>query len=142
MLWRTGTQEAPDHADVKTVRRYIAAAESAGLVASAEPSPLGDESLASVLATLAPETGRPHGDAQQCIEERDERSSACSRSVCDCPTFVGCYTGAASTSPIRRYIASPSPSSGSASALRPFVADGEPGEELPDERDRRRRFRA
>lgn len=57
--------------DVKTVRRYIAAAEACGLAPGPEP-PLDDEQVTAVVAALAAETGRPHGDAWlRCEAERD-----------------------------------------------------------------------
>src|SRR5580658_6402465 len=74
-LWRAGTPKKRIAAqlalDVKTVRRYIGAAETVGL-APATPEPT-EEQLAAVIAALAPDTGRPHGDAwQRCVEHRDE----------------------------------------------------------------------
>src|SRR5512142_2855397 len=75
-LWRAGTPKKRIAAqltlDVKTVRRYVAAAEHVGVTAPAA-SAVTDEQLAAVLAALAPDTGRPHGDAwQSCVAERDE----------------------------------------------------------------------
>jgi transposase len=74
-LWKAGIKKkriaAQATVDVKTVRRYIGAAEDCGLVPGPEP-PLDDEQVAVVVAALAPETGRPHGDSwQQCEVERD-----------------------------------------------------------------------
>src|SRR4051812_29491709 len=74
-LWRAGTPKKRIAAqlplDVKTVRRYIAAAKGCGL--TPEPTPVTDDQLGSVLAALAPDSGRPHGDGwQRCIDERDE----------------------------------------------------------------------
>ena len=60
-LWRAGIKKKRIAAqltlDVKTVRRYIAAAESCGLAPGPEP-PLDDEQVAAVVAALAPDTGR------------------------------------------------------------------------------------
>jgi hypothetical protein len=72
-LWRAGVKKKRIAAqltlDVKTVRRYVAAAESCGL--SPGPDALSDEQLAAVVAALSPDTGRPHGDGwQQCVAER------------------------------------------------------------------------
>jgi hypothetical protein len=74
-LWKAGIKKKRIASqltlDVKTVRRYIAAAESCGLVLGPDP-PLDDEQVAAVVATLLPDTGRPHGDSwQQCEIERD-----------------------------------------------------------------------
>jgi hypothetical protein len=73
--WKAGLNKkriaAQTTVDVKTVRRYIAVAEDCGLVPGPEP-PLDDEQVAAVVAALAPDTGRPHGDSwQQCEAERD-----------------------------------------------------------------------
>jgi hypothetical protein len=56
-LWRAGTPKKRIAAqltlDVKTVRRYVAAAESCGI--SAGPEPLADEQFGAVVAALAPD---------------------------------------------------------------------------------------
>ncbi len=69
-LWRAGTKKKRIAAeltlDVKTVRRYIGAAESCGLAPG--PEPLSDEQVASVVVALSPDTGRPHGDGWQLCE--------------------------------------------------------------------------
>ncbi len=71
-LWRAGTKKKRIAAqltlDVKTVRRYIGAAEGCGLAPG--PEPLSDEQVASVVAALSPDTGRPHGDGWQLCEDR------------------------------------------------------------------------
>ena len=74
-LWRAGTKKKRIAAqltlDVKTVRRYVGAAESSGLAPG--PDALTDEQVAAVVAALSPDTGRPHGDGwQQCETERAE----------------------------------------------------------------------
>ncbi len=74
-LWKAGAKKkriaAQTMVDVKTVRRYIGAAEDCGLVPGPEP-PLDDEQVAAVVAALAPDTGRPHGESwQQCEAERE-----------------------------------------------------------------------
>jgi len=74
-LWRAGIKKKRIASqltlDVKTVRRYIAAAEACGLVPGPEP-PLDDDQVAAVVAALAPDTGRPHGDAWlRCEAEHD-----------------------------------------------------------------------
>jgi hypothetical protein len=58
--------------DPKTVRSYVAAAESAGLRRGAAGS-LSEELLAKTLEMLKPLGGRPHGDAWAlCEQEREE----------------------------------------------------------------------
>lgn len=74
-LWQEGTPKKRIATqltlDVKTVRRYVGAAERCGLAPGG--GPVTDEQLAAVVAALAPETGRPHGDGwQQCVAERAE----------------------------------------------------------------------
>jgi hypothetical protein len=48
--------------DVKTVRRYVAAAEASGLTREAGLDGLTEARLAAVIGTVQPATGRPHGD--------------------------------------------------------------------------------
>ena len=56
--------------DPKTVRRYVRAAEAAGLRAPLET--LRDEQLRDVLLALHPSGGRPHGDDwTRCSEQRE-----------------------------------------------------------------------
>lgn len=56
--------------DPKTVRRYLRAAEAAGLRAQTEA--FGDEQLRDVLLALQPSGGRPHGeDWTRCSEHRE-----------------------------------------------------------------------
>lgn len=156
-LWRAGTPKKRIAAqltlDVKTVRRYVAAAEHVGVTAPAA-SAVTDEQLAAVLAALAPDTGRPHGDAwQSCVAERDEIERLLGQRV--------------RLSKVRRLLhrrgvdipyatlhrfAVAELGFGQRAPTIP-VADGAPGEELhidtgwmtmlePDEHGRRRRFRA
>src|ERR1700753_674201 len=75
-LWRAKTPKKRIAAqltlDVKTVRRYIAAAER-GDITQEGLEALRDEQGGAVIAALAPDTGRPHGDGRQrCEQERDE----------------------------------------------------------------------
>jgi hypothetical protein len=57
--------------DVKTVRRYIAAAQAHGLVREHGPGALKDELVAAVMAEVRPITGRPHGDGwARCEQHR------------------------------------------------------------------------
>ena len=55
--------------DPKTVRRYLAAAEAAGVRTSA--GPITDEQVRDVLLALHPAGGRPHGDSwDHCTTQR------------------------------------------------------------------------
>lgn len=139
--------------DVKTVRRYVAAAEACGLVPGPAP-PLDDEQVAAVVAALASDTGRPHGEAwQRCEAERD--------------AIEKLLDGGVRLSKVRRLlhrrgVEVPYPTLhrfavaelgfGQRGPTIP-VADGNPGEEVhidtgwmtllePDERGQRRKFRA
>lgn len=155
-LWRAGGQKKRIATqltlDVKTVRRYVAAAESCGFVPS--PGALTDEQLALVIAALSPDTGRPIGEGRrQCVAERDEIERLLGERV--------------RLSKIRRLLqrrgveipystlhrfAVEELGFGRRAPTIPVV-DGKPGEELhidtgwmtllePDERSQRRRFRA
>jgi transposase len=73
-LWRAGGKKKQIAKqltmDVKTVRRYVAAAEDCGLGPGS--GLLTDEQVAAVVSALSPETGRPHGDGwERCEAERD-----------------------------------------------------------------------
>lgn len=156
-LWRAGSKKKRIAAqltlDVKTVRRYIAAAESCGLAPGPEP-PLDDEQVAAVVAALAPDTGRPHGDGwKQCEAERDAIKALLADDVrlskirkllrrrgLDVPY-----------STLHRFAVAELGFGQRAPTIP--VADGKPGEEVhidtgwmtllePDERGKRRRFRA
>lgn len=156
-LWRAGTPKKRIAAqltlDVKTVRKYVVAAQAAGLQAPAIEA-LTDEQVSAVVAALAPDTGRPHGDAwQRCVEARDEIEQLLAQRV--------------RLSKVRRLLhrrgieipyatlhrfAVAELGFGQRAPTIP-VADGKPGEEVhidtgwmtmlePDARGRRRRFRA
>src|SRR5262249_5477151 len=64
-LWLGGARKkriaAQMGLDVKTVCRYIAAAEAIGLTWEAGPDGLDDARLTTVVSTVQPGTGRPHG---------------------------------------------------------------------------------
>jgi len=156
-LWRAGIKKKRIASqlmlDVKTVRRYVAAAEDCGLVPGPEP-PLDDEQLAKVVAALSPDTGRPHGDAWlQCEAERDAIEKLLT---------AGVRLSKVQRLLHRRGVDVPYPTLhrfavaklgfGQRAPTIP-VADGKPGEEVhidtgwmtflePDERGRRRKFRA
>src|SRR6266498_3885568 len=65
-LWLTGVRKKRIAAqlglNVKTVRRYLRAAQAHGLTIAAHPDELDDGLLAAVVNTVQPGTGRPHGD--------------------------------------------------------------------------------
>jgi len=65
-LWLTGVRKKRIAAqlglNVKTVRRYLRAAQAHGLTIAARPDQLDDGLLAAVVSTVQPGTGRPHGD--------------------------------------------------------------------------------
>jgi hypothetical protein len=57
--------------DVKTVRRYIGAAWAAGLRREMSADALDDALLATVVSTVQPGAGRPHGDGwTECAAHR------------------------------------------------------------------------
>jgi len=155
-LWRAGAKKKRIAAqltlDVKTVRRYIAAAEGSGLAPG--PETLSDEQVAAVVAALSPETGRPHGDGwERCEAER--------------ATIKKLLEDRVRLSKVRRLLhrkgvdvpystlprfAVAELGFGQRGPTIP-VADGKPGEEIhidtgwmqllePDEHGKRRRFRA
>lgn len=75
LLWMGGAKKkriaAQLSLDVKTVRRYIAAGESTGLVVGA--GELTDEQVGAVVLALQPSVERAHGDGwQKCESERAE----------------------------------------------------------------------
>ncbi len=55
--------------DIKTVRRYVAAAQAQGLVREHGPDGLKDEFVAAVMAEVRPVAGRSHGDGWACCEQ-------------------------------------------------------------------------
>ena len=58
--------------DVKTVRRYVRAAQALGLTRASGEAALGDEWLTALLASLRTQAGRPRGDAwERCQAQRD-----------------------------------------------------------------------
>ena len=65
-LWLTGVRKKRIAAqlglNVKTVRRYVRAAQAQGLTIAASPDQLDDGLLAAVVSTVQPGTGRPHGE--------------------------------------------------------------------------------
>jgi transposase len=65
-LWLGGTARKRIAAqlglNVKTVRRYIAAAEASGVAREAGPEALPDDLIAAVVSRMQPHVGRPRGD--------------------------------------------------------------------------------
>src|SRR5205809_538805 len=58
--------------DVKTVRRYVHAAQALGLTPSSGEGALTDELLTALLASMRTQAGRPRGDAwERCQAHRD-----------------------------------------------------------------------
>ncbi|HAM57518.1 MAG TPA: hypothetical protein DCQ64_19745 [Candidatus Rokubacteria bacterium] len=75
-LWLTGVRKKRIAAqlglNVKTVRRYLRAAQAHGLTIAASPDQLDDGLLAAVVSTVQPGTGRPHGDGwAACAAQRE-----------------------------------------------------------------------
>lgn len=155
-LWRAGTKKKRIAGqltlDVKTVRRYIAAAEGCGLAPSAEP--LADEQVAAVVAALCPDTGRPHGDGwQHCEAARAEIERLLEQRVrlSKVRRLLQRRGVEVPYSTLHRFAVAEFDFGRRAPTIP--VADGKPGDELhidtgwmtllePDERGRRRRFRA
>ena len=73
-LWLSGVRKKRIAAqlglNVKTVRRYLRAAQAHGLTIAASPDHLDDGLLAAVVSTVQPGT-RPHGDGwAACVAQR------------------------------------------------------------------------
>jgi transposase len=155
-LWRAGIKKKRIAAqltlDVKTVRRYVGAAERSGLAPG--PEPVSDAQFAAVIAALAPDTGRPRGDGwQQCEAERGEIERLLTQRVrlSKVRRLLQRRGGVVPYSTLHRFAVAELGFGQRAPTIP--VADGEPGEEIhidtgwmtwlePDERGRRRRFRA
>jgi len=155
-LWMGGAKKkriaAQLSLDVKTVRRYVAAAEGVGVVPGA--SELTDELYGAVLLALQSSAERPHGDGwQQCIAERNEiarlleqhvRLSKVRRLLLRRGVDIPYST-------LHRFAVAELDFGRHAPTIP--VVDGKPGDEIhvdtgwmtmlePDEHGRRRRFRA
>jgi hypothetical protein len=59
--------------DVKTVRRYVHAAQALGLTRASGEAALSDEWLTALLASLRTQAGRPRGDAWECCQAHRDR---------------------------------------------------------------------
>jgi hypothetical protein len=138
--------------DVKTVRRYVRAAESVGLAIGA--GELTDEQVGAVLLALQPTAERLHGEGwQKCEAERAEIKRLLEQhvrlsKVCRLLHRRGVEVP---YSTLHRFAVAELDFGRRAPTIP--VADGKPGEEIhidtgwmtllePDERGRRRRFRA
>jgi len=140
--------------DVKTVRRYLEAAGAAGLRRGLGPEALDDAMLATVVSTVQPGAGRPHGDGwAECATHRAfiEAHLQAGRRLSKIRTLLGRQGVAVSYATLRRF-AIAELGFGRATTTIP-VADCDPGEEVqldtgwmthlaPDATGRRRRFRA
>jgi hypothetical protein len=155
-LWMGGAKKkriaAQLSLDVKTVRRYVSAAERIGL--SPGVGELTDEHVGAVVLALQSTPDRAHGDGwQRCVAERDEiarllkqrvRLSKVRRLLLRRGVEIPYST-------LHRYAVAELDFGRHAPTIP--VVDGKPGEEIhidtgwmtmlePDERGRRRRFRA
>ena len=157
-LWLAGVRKKRIAAqlglNVKTVRRYLRAAQGHGLTAAASPDELDDGLLAAVVSTIQPGTGRPHGDGwAACVAHRAviERYLRADVRLSKIRTLLR-RQGVTISYPTLRRFALEELSWGRAAVTIP-VADCGPGEKVqldtgwmthlaPDPQGRRRRFRA
>lgn len=155
-LWMSGAKKKQIAAqlslDVKTVRRYIAAAESVGVAAGA--GELTDEQIGAVLVALQPTVERVHGEGwQKCEAERAEIKRLLEQHVRLSKVRRLLHRRGIEIpySTLHRFAVAELDFGRRAPTIP--VADGKPGEEIhidtgwmtlfePDERGRRRRFRA
>ena len=138
--------------DVKTVRRYLSAATSAGLVMGAET--VSEELLLAVMEQIRPVTGRPHGEGwARCEEHRALIKGFVSRRVrLSKVRKLLLRRGVEVSYPTLRRFAMAELGFGDVAPTIP-LADCGPGEEvqldtgwmphfLPDDLGKRRRYRA
>jgi len=59
--------------DVKTVRRYVHAAQALGLTPASGEAALTDELLTALLASMRTQAGRPRGEAWECCQAHRDR---------------------------------------------------------------------
>jgi transposase len=157
-LWLAGVRKKRIAAqlglNIKTVRRYLGAAQAHGLTIAAGPDHLDDGLLAAVVSTVQPGTGRPHGDgwaacvAHRAVIERYLRADVRLSKI----RKLLRRQGVTLSYPTLRRFALEELSWGRAAVTIP-LADCGPGEEVqldtgwmthlaPDAQGRRRRFRA
>lgn len=76
-LWLSGFKKKKIAAqlgfDIKTVRRYIAAAQAEGLAIEGGPDALSDDLVGTVAAAVRPLTGRPRGDGWACCQHHRDQ---------------------------------------------------------------------
>jgi transposase len=140
--------------NVKTVRRYVAAARASGVVGEAGPEALDDGLIAAVVSRVQPHRGRPRGDgwgdcaAQRAVIERFLRQGVRLSKLRKLLRRQGVDVSYAT---LRRFAIAELGFGGTAATIP--VADCGPGEEVqldtgwmtllaPNERGRRQRFRA
>jgi len=156
-LWLSGVRKKRIAAqlglNVKTVRRYLRAAQAQGLTIAASPDHLDDGLLAAVVSTVQPGT-RPHGDGwAACVAQRGviERFVRADVRLSKIRTLLR-RQGVTISYPTLRRFALEELGWGRAAPTIP-LADCGPGEEVqldtgwmthlaPDAQGRRRRFRA
>jgi len=157
-LWLAGVRKKRIAAqlglNVKTVRRYLRAAEAQGLTSAADPAVLDDGLLAVVVSLVQPGTGRPHGDGwAACVAQRGviEQYLRAEVRLSKIRKLLR-RQGVRISYPTLRRFALRELGWGRAAPTIP-LADGDPGEEVqldtgwmthlaPDALGRRRRFRA
>jgi transposase len=139
--------------NIKTVRRYLRAAQQCGVGPTAD-APLDDAQVAAVVAALEPDWGRPRGDGWQlCAGQREFIASHLEHGVrlSKIRRLLRRHGVELSYAALRRFAVAEL-GFGRGAATLP-VADGEPGDELqidtgwmiylePDLWGRRRRLRA
>lgn len=140
--------------DVKTVRRYVRAAEARGVEATVGLAGLTDALVEAVLAAVQPRSGRPRGaDWARCAAQREFIAAQLDHGVrlTKIRKLLGRRDVLVPYDTLRRYALAELGLGGRAATVP--VADGEPGAELqldtgwmgllvPDECRQRRRFRA
>jgi transposase len=140
--------------NVKTIRRYVAAARASGVVRESGPEALDDGLIAAVVSQVQPHPGRPRGDgwgdcaAQRAVIERFLRQGVRLSKLRKLLRRQGVEVSYAT---LRRFAIAELGFGGTAPTIP--VADCGPGEEVqvdtgwmthlaPDATGRRRRFRA
>jgi transposase len=157
-LWLGGTARKRIAAqlglNVKTVRRYIAAAEASGVAQEVGPEALPDDLIAAVVSRVQPQIGRPRGDGwAECAAHRPFIERLLRRGVrlSKLRKLLRRQGVALSYATLRRFAIAELGFGERASTIP--VADCGPGEEVqldtgwmthlaPDAHSRRRRFRA
>ena len=105
--------------DVKTVRRYVHAAQALGLTPTSGEAALTDELITALLASMRTQAGRPRGEAWERCQAHRSGSNSYSRKDCGCLSCASSCCAKAYKSPMRPYIGSRSLNSDSAAQPRP-----------------------